>query len=107
MFCQTPVFIHVTKTVTVVLCVFVLVLGGGGGLKEKVKVFPLQATKALRVGRGIVLPNSGLGPEDGGGRSAPRLGRFTPGKDQLLIGGGGDVLRRVIVWVICASLCYC
>ena len=47
---------------------------------------PLQTTKALRVGRGIVLhffKTSALKME--GGWSAPRPGRFTPGKDTLPI----------------------
>ena len=41
----------------------------------KVKVLPLQTTKSLRA--------LDLGTEDGGGWSAPLLGRFTPGKDPV------------------------
>ena len=53
--------------------------------KVKVKALPIQATKARRVGRGIALPFHDLGTEDGAGWSAPRPGRFTPGKDPVPI----------------------
>ena len=51
----------------------------------KVKVLPIQATKALRVRRGIAVPFHDIGTEDGGGWSAPRPSRFTPGKDPVHI----------------------
>ena len=41
--------------------------------------------KAQRVSRGIALLFLDLGTEDGGGWSAPRPGRFTPGKDPVPI----------------------
>ena len=41
--------------------------------------------KAQRVSRGIALLFLDLGTEYGGGWSAPRLGRFTPSKDPVLI----------------------
>ena len=53
---------------------------------SKVKVLPIQATKALRVGRGIALPF--LRPRHwnwGGWWSKPRPGRFTCEKDPVLI----------------------
>ena len=49
-------------------------------LKVKVKVLPAQATKALRVDRGVALPNLRPRHWKWGGWSAPRPGRFTPGK---------------------------
>jgi hypothetical protein len=49
--------------------------------KGKVKFSLEQATKAQRVSRCIALPFHNFGTKDGGGWSAPRPGRFTPGKD--------------------------
>ena len=54
-------------------------------IKVKVNVLPIQATKALRVGRGIALPFLGSWHCRWGGWLAPRPGRFTPGKDLVPI----------------------
>jgi hypothetical protein len=55
-------------------------------INVKVKVLPLQATKALRAGRGIALPFfKTLALKMGVGASAPHPGRFTPGKDPVTI----------------------
>ena len=52
---------------------------------KKVKVTLAQATKAQRGSRGIASTLSLNSALDGFGWSTPRFGRFTPGKDPVLI----------------------
>jgi hypothetical protein len=54
-------------------------------VKVKVKFTLEQAMKAHRGRRGIALLFLLTSVLDGGGWSAPRLGRFTPGKDPVPI----------------------
>ena len=51
----------------------------------KVKVLPVQATKAIRVGRGITLPFLRPWHWRGGWGLTPRPGRFTPRKKPVPI----------------------
>jgi hypothetical protein len=50
----------------------------------KSKVYTITGLAALKGGRGIALPILNLGTRRGGW-SAPRPGRFTPGKDPVPI----------------------
>ena len=63
--------------------------------------------KTQRGSRGIALPFHDLGTEDGGGWSAPRPGRFTPGKDPCQIYNLLLIFRmwfwRVIIFSKCVK----
>jgi hypothetical protein len=50
-----------------------------------VKRYPVTEPKAQRWGRGIALLSFFTSALEGGGWSAPRLVRFTPGKDPIQI----------------------